>query len=91
VRIRLYGIDTAEIHSVSHDSAEYKRGIEHKKFVSDWLFDNAVDYRGTFPFRIATKSTGKYGRYLANLQSKQSGDILSESLIAEFGDDICYN
>jgi micrococcal nuclease len=58
VRLRLYGVDTPEIHGVAHDSAEYKAGMAATEHVTEWFADSYECY-------IRTKKTGKYGRWLA--------------------------
>lgn len=36
-KLRLRGVDTHEIFGVPHDSEEYKKGMEAKKFVEEWF------------------------------------------------------
>lgn len=90
-RVRLYGVDTAEIYGVDKESDEYERGIEHKQFVEAWLSD-AVEQASDdeFPLRCYTlKGAGKYGRWLADVLSPE-GESLVAALHDEYGDEVAY-
>ena len=89
VRLRLYGVDTAEIYGVDDTSDEYERGMTHARFVADWL-DDARDANpnAPWPLRVYTlRVAGKYGRYVADVLD-DDGDSLVGALYAEFGDDV---
>lgn len=92
LRARLTGIDTAEIHFVSKESAEYRAGMRHKEFVEEWLQVGVDEYDGEHPFLIETEKDqqGKYGRYLATVIRRSDGCVLNEALIEEFGDAVRY-
>lgn len=80
-RVRLRGVDTAEIYGVDKDSTEYEDGIRHKEFVEAWIDDAGS---AEWPFVVVTRKTGKYGRWIATLERKSDGDVLNEALIVEF-------
>jgi len=94
IRLRLIGVDTAEIFGVPHDSDEYQTGIEQAQFVKDWLADAppADGERATrdahdWPLVVRTETeTGKYGRYIADVQRKVEGDWLVPTLLDEYPD-----
>lgn len=87
--VRLEGVDTHEIHGVSHDSEEYERGIDERDFVQAWLQEGVSNYEGsdTWPFRILTTAydtLGKYGRTIGYVQRKYDSEVLNERLLEEF-------
>lgn len=89
-RIRLYGVNTAEIYGRSSDSEEYKRGIIHRDFVAEWTrkrTDAAAGVEREFPFLLLSKKAiGIYGRYTADLIDRETGESLVDALIQEFDD-----
>lgn len=97
-RVRLKGIDAAEIHFVSRDSDEFLRGLEQKTFVEDW-FRVADERAGDgWPVIVETEKdgTGKYGRLLADFYRRDENgewtdDVsLSQALIDEYGESVRY-
>lgn len=87
-RVRLYGVDTAEIYGVEDTSEEYREGIEHMQFVEDWL---KQDESGDFPFKCYTlKGAGKYGRWLVDVVDSD-GNSLVGALFDRYGSDVSYN
>lgn len=83
VRVRLAGVDTAEIYGVKHDTEEYARGTEHADFVQDWFAANASSLR--WPYLLATrKDSGKYGRWPGIVEAQATGAVLNDDLIAEY-------
>ncbi|KAB1190573.1 hypothetical protein GJR96_16570 [Haloferax sp. MBLA0076] len=89
IRLRLGGIDTHETHGVPKDSEEYQKGMEEKQFVETW-FENVGPDEQEWPFVIRTEKTGKFGRYIAEVERKADGGILNDDLVTEFGDEIRY-
>lgn len=85
VRVRLFGVDTAEVFGVSHDSEEYERGKDHEDFVRSWfMFANTAE--SDWPLDVVTlKDTGKYGRYIAVIRGPD-GESLTQALTEEFDD-----
>lgn len=77
IRVRLYGIDTAEIYGTKEESQEHKLGDEQTAFVRKWL--EAQDY---LVARTIEDETGKYGRYLAYIYGDTR--MLSNALRDEF-------
>lgn len=83
-RIRLTGVDTAEIYGVSKESDEYEEGMRHRNFVEEWFSDGFVEYDGDWPFIVATGNQGKYGRWLGTIERKCDAKVLNEELIVEY-------
>lgn len=86
-KVRLLGVDTHEIHFVSDDSEEYKKGMEEKEFVMEWFQKGRDNHDGDWPFIVDTKeedNEGKYGRYLADVIRKCDDASLVEDLLDEF-------
>jgi micrococcal nuclease len=81
IRLRLLGIDTHETYGVDHDSTEYKLGKDQTEFVQEWT-DAAAGPE--WPFIIRTDKKGKYGRYLASVERKDTGADLVNDLYYEF-------
>jgi len=67
IRLRLLDVDTPETYGVPKESEEYKRGKEATRFVEDLVYED--DGLTSRPLHIHTvkDSTGKYGRYLAEV------------------------
>jgi micrococcal nuclease len=78
IRIRMLDIDTAETYGVEKESDEYKRGMEHKRFVEDW-FDSAEEIR----VKTEKDEKGKYGRWLARVYN-EDGKMLNAALMDEY-------
>lgn len=86
VRLRLLGIDTAEIFGVEDTSETYERGMKHKEFVADWL-DGSFDSK--YPLLIGTHKQGKFGRYLATVWRPDKKASLNAAVRSEF-DNVAY-
>lgn len=79
-RVRLLGVDTAEVYGVDHTSDEYAEGKTHSEFVVSWLADETRDTE--YPMVLRTeKKTGKYGRWLGDIYSPTRETWLTEALI----------
>ena len=89
VRLRLYGVDAAEIYGVDDESDEYARGMAHTMFIEGWLDDALrADLDDRWPLRVYTlKDSGKYGRYLADIVNAD-GESLVAAIHAEFGAEV---
>lgn len=83
VRVRLLGVDTAEIYGVSRDSPTYQDGLTHQTFVQKWLADAQLG-ADSFPLTVETKDTGKYGRWLATVRAPLREHSLNEDLRLAF-------
>jgi micrococcal nuclease len=79
VRVRLQEVDTPEIYGVKKGSEEYKRGIEAKSFVADW-FKEYQDSSGCVNFDSQREDTGKYGRWIGDIISREDETSLVESI-----------
>jgi len=76
IKIRIKGIDTAEIYSPSCE-AELQHGREAKQFVKDEINNKNITF-------ISYKDkTGKYGRYLGDISYIKNGEsfLLTEELL----------
>ncbi|WP_254535221.1 thermonuclease family protein [Halomarina litorea] len=84
IRVRVFGVDTAEIHTVGEDTEEFQRGQEHKAFVEQWFM---FESQGSeYPLSVTTlKETGKFGRYVAVIHGPE-GESLTSALVEEFDD-----
>lgn len=85
VRVRLNGVDTAEMYGVDDDSEEYATAQQHRQFVKEWV-QRGFSYDADWPFVAETeKGTGKYGRYIAiSLTRKSDGNELITDLIEQY-------
>lgn len=104
-RLRLYGVDTAEIFGTDRESTEYQRGHAHRQFVRDWIDDRwAVSGTGArartdsdlsrgvaeWPFTVlALYEPGKYGRPLVDVLDSD-GRSLVAALYEAFGAAVSY-
>lgn len=83
-RVRLEGVDAAEIYGVALDSEEYAWGMEHKAFVEDWFDTHTID-DAEWPLILNTEEdSGKYGRWPGSISAKDTGADLAGDLVAEF-------
>jgi micrococcal nuclease len=78
VRVRLLGLDTHEIYGTEKSSAEYRHGLEEKRFAEEQLSEADEIYLRTYK----NDETGKYGRYLAEVYV--DGDDVKELLTEQF-------
>lgn len=85
-RVRLGGVDTAEVYGVSHDSEEYETGRTHSRYVAGWMAEAKADHEGGWPLvvRTARDESGKYGRLVADVTRRVDGANLADDLVAEF-------
>lgn len=80
-RVRLRGVDTAEVYGVTRTSEEYAAGRAHSEFVSEWLSGG----EGEYPYTLRTeKRTGKYGRWLGNIYCPRRDQWLTDALAEAF-------
>lgn len=85
VRVRLKGVDTAEIYGYPKESDEYQEGMEHKQFVETWIETAQDDHAGPWPLVVVTEQAqGKYGRWIADIKRKCDDSVLGEDLIEEY-------
>ena len=85
VRVRVKGVDTAEIYGVEADSAAYRRGQRHADFARAWFEGHAGDE--AWPFILSTeRDTGKYGRWPGRIVSKATGHAYADDLLDAFPD-----
>ncbi len=78
IRVRLKGVDTAEIFGVERDSDGYERGMKQKRFVEEFLEADG-DWPITF---VSMEREGKFGRWLGDMEV--DGELLTEALINEW-------
>lgn len=95
VRVRLKDVDTAEIYGVDKESDEFEAGMQQLVAAEAWFgaAANEADDRDSldpdWPLIVRTRKTGKYGRYLAEIEMR--GDArptfavsLADYLTSEF-------
>lgn len=80
-RLRLVGVDTAEVYGVAADSEEFAAGLDHSEFVHDWL-TTAATGEETWPLTVRTyrDRTGKYGRFLTDVVRRRDGADLARAI-----------
>jgi predicted flap endonuclease-1-like 5' DNA nuclease len=82
LRIRLEGVDTAEIFFVEEGTGEREAGIEHKQFAEGYLYGENGE-----PLPLTLKATGAaedYGQWIGHVRAEGREETLSEVLIEEF-------
>lgn len=85
IRVRLKDVDAHEIYGTKHGSEEYELGMEQYKFVQDWIEKSRREHDGFWPLIVSTeKNTGKYGRWIGDVERKCDKESLSEALIEEW-------
>lgn len=85
IRVRLAGVDTAEIYGVKKDSEEYDEGVAHMEFTREWFSEGVAEHDGDWPFVVRTEPpTGKYGRWIATVERKADASVLNEALVVEY-------
>jgi micrococcal nuclease len=77
-RVRLRGVDTPETYGIKQGSAEWKRGQAAKQFVMQWFAAHGPELT-IHTFRDETE---KYGRWLVEIADPDSGERLTEQLLA---------
>lgn len=80
IRVRLRGVDTAEVYGVKKESDQYERGMRQSDFVREW-FDDAAQ----IIVETHEDETGKYGRYLVDVMN-EDGESLRDALVTEWPD-----
>lgn len=81
--VRLLGIDTAELYGMSHDLA-----VEQKEFVERWFSEAGG---ADFPVIIEAQGEDSFGRTLAKIQRKDTGESLSDAIIEKYGEKYRYD
>jgi micrococcal nuclease len=74
-RLRLDGINTPEIFKVSHESEEYKKGMESVRYVEKRFEENGGE------MILGTKKRGKWRRWIAKVYFEDSDKSLNEELV----------
>lgn len=83
VRVRVKGIDTAEIYGVKEGSEEHDAGLKHLEFAQMW-FDECAGEQD-WPFVLRTeRDTGKYGRWPGRIESKLLGRTYKKDVTDRF-------
>lgn len=77
-RVRLRGVDTPETYGVKQESAEWQRGQAAKQFVTQWFAARGSE----LTIRTFRDEAGKYGRWLVEIEDPDSGERLTEQLLA---------
>ena len=82
-RFRLRRVDTHETYGVKQGSEEYEKGVREKEWVVSW-FRDAYIKDVEYPLRIKTFGTGKYGRWMAEVQRKSDKRVLNDDILEQF-------
>lgn len=95
-RVRLSGVDTAEIYGISKHSQQYRKGMDHKRFVKQWISEgidamgmgeDADAYDRKWPFEFISTEydrTDVYGRSVGVIKRKADNEKLNVALIDQF-------
>lgn len=86
IRVRLDGIDTAELYGTADGSPEHELAEDQAAHVAAWLADAAAAATGPWPLVVQTyrDATGKYGRLLAAVVRRSDDSNLTTSLVDEW-------
>ena len=78
-KIRIMGINTAEIYGVKKGSEEYNKGLKSKQRLEELIVDKDLI------IKTHRDKKGKYGRYLAEVyvEDESVGEILIKEGLAE--------
>lgn len=76
-RVRLMGVDTPETYGVPRGSEEWQRGDAARRFVQAWF----ARCGATLRVRTHRDRTGKYGRWLVEIENPVTGEKLTEQLV----------
>jgi|APHM01.1.fsa_nt_gi hypothetical protein len=82
IRVRLPGIDTAEMWGVERSTERYKTALKQHKFVEEQLKPETTE-----EWHLVFKSSGesgKYGRWIGDVKKKGDEEFLSEKLVDEW-------
>lgn len=85
-RVRLAGIDTAEVYGVDQDSEEYERGKQHSASTREWVREARDNHDGDWPFVLYSEGyeRGAYGRVIGRIEAQHSRVNLANYLRSEF-------
>lgn len=85
-RVRLNGVDTAEVYGVDHDSAEYQEGKEQSHAVKEWLQAGMMHTHTEYPYILYSEDfqIGKFGRVVGDIYSKHHDMWLTDFLKANY-------
>lgn len=89
-RIRLLGVDTAELNSPDEDEREL--AARQAQFVKDWLAEGVDSYGGWYPFALDTHKDeyDSFGRLLTHVRRRSDGESLADAILEEWGDEYRY-
>lgn len=76
-RVRLHGVDTPETYGVTAGSAEHRKGKAAEAFVRAWFEVHGPELL----VRTFKDRTGKFGRWLVEIEDREQGARLSEALL----------
>lgn len=77
-RVRLRGVDTPETFGVPRSSNEWRRGSAAKAFVEAWFEQHGPE----LVVRTYKDRTGKFGRYLVEIEDAAGQHELGQALLA---------
>lgn len=87
-RVRIRGVDTAEVYGVDEGSDEYERGKRHSAAAEAWVERAREQYDGDWPFTLHSEEyeRGAYGRVIGRIEARHSRVNLANYLAGEFDD-----
>lgn len=82
VRVRLSGVDTAEVYGVEKGSDEYVKGKEHSRLTESYLAQTSKsDIDNNYPLLFLSHGEkGKFGRWIGDIKLNFDEDITELSL-----------
>lgn len=87
-RLRVAGVNTAEVYGVDKESTEYALGAAHQAETETFVENGRETYQWPFYLYSREYERGKYGRIIGSLYSKEQDEWLRRSLINTFGDEV---
>ena len=82
-RVRLAGVNAAEVFGVDPRKAEAVEGRKQAEWVRGWVALGMERFAGSWPFLVACDGFDKYGRDLVRVQRRADGNWIAADLIAQ--------
>lgn len=78
IRVRIRGMNAPELHTVKHGTKEHEAGKVAAQAVYEWFADKAFVHIRTY------QEKGKFGRWLASIESLEGDDLASTMIASGF-------